>query len=142
AAQLGDGLREVDVMSAALYPKVFAEYRAFRDQYSDVSVVPTRYFLAAPELNHEFTVEIERGKTLVIKLTAVGALDREGYREVFFELNGQPRRVRVRDRSVKAEVAEREKADPANKGSVGAPMPGTVIEVKVSEGQAIEQRAT
>src|SRR5690606_33004676 len=49
AAQLGDGLREVDVMSAALYPKVFAEYRAFRDQYSDVSVVPTRYFLAAPE---------------------------------------------------------------------------------------------
>ena len=84
----GSNIRDVDVLSAALYPAVFDAYRKFRDEFSDVSLVPTRYFLAAPEVGEEFTVEIELGKTLVVKLTAVGALDPEGYREVFFEGEG------------------------------------------------------
>ena len=58
----GDNIRDVDVLSAALYPKVFDSYREFRDEFSDVSVVPTLYFLAAPQIGKEFTVEIERGK--------------------------------------------------------------------------------
>ncbi|MEQ9325505.1 MAG: biotin/lipoyl-containing protein [Polyangiaceae bacterium] len=133
----GPAIREQDVMSAALYPKVFEEYRAFRDQYADVSVIPTRFFLAAPEVGDEFNVEIEKGKTLVIKLTAVGALDKHGQRDVFFELNGQPRRVQVRDRSAQAEVEAREKADPSREGSVGAPMPGTVIDIRVAVGDEV-----
>ena len=133
----GDNVRDVDVLSAALYPKVFEDYRAFRDQFSDVSVVPTRYFLAAPEIGKELTVEIERGKTLVIVLTAIGELDEEGYCQVFFELNGQPRRVRVRDRSALNVAPERQKANASDPGSVGAPMPGTVIEIRVSEGQDV-----
>jgi pyruvate carboxylase len=130
-------IRDVDVISAALYDKVFDEYRDYRERMSDVSLVPTRYFLAPPELGKEFTVEIERGKTLVIKLTAVGALDDEGYRLVFFELNGQPRRVRVRDRSVESKVVAREKADPKSERSVGAPMPGTVVELRVEPGEEV-----
>jgi pyruvate carboxylase len=135
----GESMRDVDVLSAALYPSVFDDYRAYRERFSDVSVVPTRYFLAAAKLGEEFTVEIERGKTLVIKLTAIATIDPEGYREVFFELNGQPRRVRVRDRSVEAEIAEREKADPDREGSVPAPMPGTVIELRVELGDEVDK---
>ncbi len=131
-------IRDVDVMSAALYPKVFAEYRAFRDEYSDVSLIPTRYFLAPPDVNEEFLVEIERGKTLVVKLTAVGPLDEEAQRQVYFELNGQPRRVTIRDKSVESQIQEREKADPADDKSVGAPMPGTVIEIRAEVGASIQ----
>jgi pyruvate carboxylase len=134
-------IRDVDVLSSALYPKVFDDYRDFRERYSDVSMIPTRYFLEAPEIGKELTVEIERGKTLVVVLTAIGAIDESGHREVFFELNGQPRRVRVRDRSVEAAVAEREKANPENPGAVGAPMPGTVIELKVAEGDSVTMGA-
>src|SRR5690606_37348003 len=128
---------DVDVVSAALYPQVFDDYRAFRDEFSDVSMIPTQHFVAPLEPGEEVTVEIERGKTLVIQLTAVGALDAEGHREVFFELNGQPRHVRVRDRAADAEIEEREKAVPGAAGSVGAPMPGTVIEIRVEPGQEV-----
>jgi pyruvate carboxylase len=130
-------IREVDVMSAALYPAVFDEYREYRTRVSDVSVVPTRYFLAPPAIGEEFTVEIERGKTLVIKLTAVGETAPDGHRDVFFELNGQPRRVRVRDKAATSTVKENEKADPHNALSVGAPMPGTLIDVRVAVNQTV-----
>jgi pyruvate carboxylase len=130
-------VRDVDVMSAALYPKVYDEYREYRTRFSDVSQVPTRYFLAAPAVGEELNVEIERGKTLVVKLTAVGALDGEGHREVFFELNGQPRSSRVRDRAADAPKAEREKAVATDPGSVGAPMPGSVIELRIATGRGV-----
>ncbi|MGF1469115.1 MAG: pyruvate carboxylase [Sandaracinaceae bacterium] len=141
-AELADGpddapLREQDLVSAALYPDVFRAYRAFREDFGDVSVLPTRVFLAPLGLGEEITVDIERGKTLVIVLTAVGELDERGYRPVFFELNGQPRQVRVRDRSAAASALVREAADPARAGSVGAPMPGTVVAVRVEEGSVV-----
>ncbi len=131
-------IRDVDVMSAALYPKVFDDYRNVRVRFSDVSVIPTRYFLAPPEVGEEFTVEIERGKTLVIKLTAVGTSAADGHREVFFELNGQPRRVRVRDVAATSTVKENEKAEPERPESVGAPMPGTVVELRVEIGSTVK----
>ncbi len=135
----GMPMRDVDVVSAALYPRVFADFCDHRERYSDVSVVPTRYFLAPPPLGQEFMVEIERGKTLVVKLTGLGELDEEGCRYVFFQLNGQARNVRVRDRAAEATVAERERAVPADPGSVGAPMPGSVIEVHVARGDEVGQ---
>jgi pyruvate carboxylase len=130
-------IRDVDVVSAALYPKVFDEYREYRARFSDVSRVPTRYFLAPPCVGDELAVEIERGKTLVIKLTAVGAQDEDGYREVFFELNGQPRSTRVRDHAADTPKAAREKAVASDPGSVAAPMPGTVIELRVAPGETV-----
>ncbi len=129
-------IRDVDVMSAALYREVFREYRDFRTQHGDVSVLPTRLFLASMEIGEEVNVDIERGKTLIIKLTAVGELDATGHRTVYFELNGQPRQVRVRDKKATNVAAKRERAS-KEPGSVGAPMPGSVVDVKVREGTKV-----
>ena len=134
----GPGIREVDVLSAALYPKVFDEYMTFRDKHADVAVLPTRSFLAPLGIGEELGIEIERGKTLVVKLTAVGELRSDGTRQVFFELNGRPRTITVVDESASTEVVERERADPLDPGSVGAPMPGAVIEVRAQPGAKVE----
>ncbi len=129
-------LRDVDVMSAAMYPEVFREYREFRTRFGDVSVLPTRLFLAPLEIGEEISVDIERGKTLVIVLTAIGELDATGHRTVYFDLNGQPRQVRARDEAATDVPAARERAS-KEPGSVGAPMPGSVVDVKVAEGQTV-----
>jgi pyruvate carboxylase len=129
---------EADLLSAALYPKVFDDYWRFRLDHGDVSVLPTRRFLAPLSLGEEISVDIERGKTLVIVLDAIGDRDETGHRTVYFHLNGQPRQVRVRDDAAVATVAVREKADPSDPGSVGAPMPGTVVDLRVAIGDTVE----
>jgi pyruvate carboxylase len=134
----GSRIREVDVLSAALYPQVFDEYMEFRDTYSDVSLLPTRHFLAPLEIGEEIGFDLERGKTLVLKLNAVGDLGGDGLREVFFELNGQPRVIRIRDKSAVVEIITRPTADSADPGSIGAPMPGGVVEVPVSAGDEVD----
>lgn len=131
-------IRDHDVMSAALYRDVFRDYREFRTLYGDVSVLPTRHFLAPMDIGEELRVDIERGKTLIIVLRAIGELDETGHRTVFFELNGQPRQVRVRDKTATEVEAERERAT-KEPGSIGAPMPGSVVDVKVSEGDEVEK---
>ncbi len=133
----GDG----DMLSAALYPAVFAEYRSVCERFGDLSALPTRQFLAPLDRDEEIAVEIERGKTLIVKLTAVGDLRADGQRAVFFELNGQPRSLLVPDRAAEATTERRERADPADPGSVGAPMPGVVVEVRVRAGAAVARGA-
>ncbi len=135
--RFGPRIRDVDVLSSALYPDVFREYMEARERYSDLSVVPTRAFLAPLAPGEEIQVEIERGKILIVKLTAVGELAPDGTRQVFFELNGQPRSIRVADAAAQATVVRREKADPDDPNSVGAPMPGGVVEVRVEPGAEV-----
>ncbi|KAG1455948.1 hypothetical protein G6F56_006946 [Rhizopus delemar] len=134
----GSSVRDYDVISAALYPKVFAEYRDNVAQYGDLSVLPTRYFLCKPEINEEFHVEIEEGKTLIIKLLAVGPLNNDGKRDVYFELNGEARVVGIIDRNSAVEIVTREKANAANPGDIGAPMSGVVIEIRAKEGSHVK----
>jgi len=133
-----NSIKDVDAVSAALYPKVFEEFKVFRKKHSDVSVLPTRYFLRGLEIGEEISFELEHGKTLWLKLKAVGELDGNGEREVYFELNGLPRSFKVPDRSVAKTKVEHEKAQQGVAGSVGAPMPGVVIDVKVKEGETVK----
>ena len=134
----GPRIRDIDVVSAALYPKVFDEYMQFRIAHSDISVLPTRICFAPMEVGEEAAVEIERGKTLIVQLNNVGQVDDEGIREVFFLLNGRMRTIRVRDAEASKEVVVRERADPGNPGSVGAPMPGLVIDVRTKVGVTVD----
>ena len=128
-----------DVMSYLMYPKVFTDFSDFRKTYSDVSVVPTDVMFYGLQVGEEAEIEIERGKTLFIKLGAISQPNEHGMRTVFFELNGHPREVQVFDKSLGIARAVRPKADKENLHHLGAPMPGTVIEVKVSPGDEVKE---
>ncbi|XP_064881295.1 pyruvate carboxylase, mitochondrial-like [Oncorhynchus nerka] len=135
----GDDITQEDVMSAAMYPKVFQEYKEFTGSFGPIDCLSTQLFLDGPKIAEEFQVEIERGKTLHIKALAVGDLNKTGQRGVFFELNGQLRSVLVKDNVAMKEMKFHPKALKSVRGQVGAPMPGKVIEVKVEPGQKVEK---
>ncbi len=128
---------DTDLLSYLMYPREFAEFDAHRKRYGDTSVIPTEVFFYGMKPGQEITVEIEPGKTLILKFIAVGEADPDGLRPVFFELNGVPRDVRVPDRALKAAKLAHPKADAANPGHIGAPMPGKVVQVVVSSGQQV-----
>ena len=128
-----------ELASYLMYPQVFLDYAAHRRSFSNVAVLPTPVFFFGPELDHELDIELERGKTLLVTCRAVGEADSEGHRTVFFELNGQPRTVRVQDRALAGTGATRRKADDADPGHAGAPMPGLIVGVAVRPGQRVER---
>ncbi len=127
-----------EVVSYLMYPKVFIDLAAHEATYSDVSVLPTPVFFYGMAHGDEATIEIEPGKTLIVKFLTVGDPTDDGRRLVFFELNGQPREVLVRDKSLGAGTAVvRPKAEAGNPKQVGAPMPGAVVAVAVNVGEAV-----
>uniref|UniRef100_A0A8C8VEV0 Pyruvate carboxylase n=1 Tax=Pelusios castaneus TaxID=367368 RepID=A0A8C8VEV0_9SAUR len=128
-----------DVLSAAMYPKVFDEFKEFTANFGPVECLNTRLFLEGPKIAEEFEVELERGKTLHIKALALGDLNRAGQREVFFELNGQLRSILVKDTQAMKEMHFHPKALKDVKGQIGAPMPGKVIDIKVEEGATVDK---
>jgi pyruvate carboxylase len=132
-------LSEQDLLSYLMYPRVFLGFQATRAQYGDISPVPTEVFFYGLQPGEETEIEIEEGKTLFIKLIALTAPDEHGMRTLFFELNGNPREVRVRDQSAGVTVVRRAQADPGNLHHLGAPMPGAIQEIAVKPGDAVEQ---
>lgn len=129
---------DCDIASYIMYPKVFEQFKKIQENYGDLSVLPTRYFLKPSKIGEEIVVEIEQGKTLIIKLLAVGEISQQtGNREVFFELNGEMRSVTVDDKTVSIETKTRPKATQPNE--VGAPMSGVVVEVRTKEGTEVKK---
>jgi len=126
-----------DVLSYFMYPKVFAEYIAREEKYADTSSVPTPVFFYGPDAGEEFAVDIEKGKTLVVKFLTVGDPHPDGRRTVFFELNGQSRTVTVEDRALESLIVRRPKAEAGDPNQVGAPMPGSVVTVAVQAGDQV-----
>ncbi|KAL0579274.1 pyruvate carboxylase [Marasmius crinis-equi] len=138
-SKFGKHIRDVDVCSWVMYPKVFEEYQGFIEKYGDLSVIPTRYFLGRPDIGEEMHISIEKGKTLIIRLMAVGpVVEGRAQRDVWFEVNGEVRAVSVEDKNSAVETVSREKAT-SDPGSVGAPMSGVVVEVRVKEGMEIKK---
>jgi pyruvate carboxylase len=128
-----------DGLSLILYPRVFPDYASHERAYADTSMLPTPLFFFGPEPASENLVEIEPGKTLIVKLLAVGDPHEDGKRTVFFELNGQPREVEVVDRSLASAVRETPKADPNDPDQIGSPLPGLVVGVAVNVGDAVRK---
>lgn len=120
-----------DLNAFLMYPKVFLDYMGRRRTYGPVSVLPTPVFLYGMSVGEEISVDIDRGKTLEIRLLAVSDVEEDGQVKVFFELNGQPRTIRVPDRSVQNLTPHRPKKEDGNKGHIGAPMPGNVLVISV-----------
>ena len=128
-----------DLLSYLMYPDVFVKFATARSMYGELEVLPTPAFFYGLEERREVTVELEPGKTLIIRLLTVGEPRADGMRTVFFELNGQPREVEIRDRSIKEEGTARRKADASKQGEVGAPIPGAITLVHVEAGEQVNK---
>ncbi|MEP2784913.1 MAG: pyruvate carboxylase [Pseudoruegeria sp.] len=128
-----------DLNGYLMYPKVFLDYMGRHRQYGPVRSLPTRTFFYGMEPGEEIAAEIDPGKILEIRLQAVGETNEDGEVKVFFELNGQPRVIRVPNRMVKSTTVQRPKAETGNADHIGAPMPGVVASIGVAAGQAVKE---
>ncbi len=138
-AEATESTSRTDLMSYLMYPEVFLKFAAARSEYGDLDVLPTPEFFYGLEEGKEVTIELEPGKVLIVRLLTVGEPRPDGMRPVFFELNGQPREVEVRDKSIKETAETRRKADASKPGEVGAPIPGAVTMLHVKPGQPINK---
>jgi pyruvate carboxylase len=141
AQRTGGYVDDKALVSWLLYPNVFPELVRHRDEYSDTSVVPTPVFLYGLEPGQETSVEIEPGKTLIVRLVTIGKLEKDGTRDLYFELNGEGRTITVRDQSAAQSGTARVKADRGNPAHVAAPMPGKVLKVNVKPGDEVKAGA-
>ena len=128
-----------DLMGYMMYPQVFEDYMARHGTYGPVRTLPTRTFFYGMIPGEEISVEIDPGVTLEIRCQAIAETTDEGVAKVFFELNGQPRIIRVKDRSILAASVAMAKAEAGNANHVGAPMPGVVASVAIEAGASVKK---
>ena len=135
--KVGRHISDFELGSHLMYPQVFADYASHLRQFGDVSKIPTQDFFYGMEPGGEIAVEMERGKALVIRFLALGDANEDGVRNVFFELNGQPRSVRIRDHSQESTRPANRVADDQDSNQLGAPMPGIISAIVVEPGQKV-----
>ena len=133
----GNKTTDDDLFSSLMYPKVYDDFRDFRNKYGDVSVLPTTAYFHGLKPGEEISIDIEEGKTLFIKLLHVGEPDEKGVRPLTFELNGKARTTLVKDQSIKGDAKAREKADPANDMHIAAPIPAMISSIATSVGKNV-----
>ena len=136
-----DGMEidDEDLNGYLMYPKVFLDYMGRHRTYGPVRTLPTKNFFYGMEPGDEISVEIDPGVTLEIRCQAIADTNAEGEAKVFFELNGQPRIIRVQDRSSTGAQATRPKAEVGNDNHIGAPMPGVIASVGAQAGQQVKE---
>ncbi len=139
ASKLNREPDRTELMSYLMYPEVFVKFAQAKYQYGELEVLPSAQFFYGMEKGEEITIELEPGKTLVVKFLTVGEPRADAQRTVFFELNGRPREVDVKDRRSRETQETRAKADPTKPGEVGAPLPGVVTIVAVRQGQTVKK---
>jgi pyruvate carboxylase len=127
-----------DVVSYALYPKVMREYMEHRALHGDTSVLPTPTFFYGLRVGEEAWIDIEPGKTLIVKLLSIGDVEPDGARVLTFEINGQSRQLRVADDAAKVSGPKRRRAAADKPGEIGAPMPGRVIDLVTKVGEHVK----
>jgi pyruvate carboxylase len=137
---VGHKIADTDLASYLMYPKVFRDYAEHRKTYGDVSVLPTPvFFYGLHDAEEEASVDLEPGKTLIIRLQARTDNEDEALSRLFYELNGQPRMIRVPHAGAAKTAVEHPKADDKNPDHIGAPMPGMVARVAVKIGQHVKK---
>lgn len=135
--RIGRHLSEAELSSWLMDPKVFGDFAAMLRKYGPLSVLPTPVFFHGMAPGDQITIEIEKGKALVVRLQAIGEAGDEGFARVFFELDGQPRTIKAPNRAVTSKVVARARADPANPLHLAAPMPGLVASIAGQKGQKL-----
>jgi pyruvate carboxylase len=118
---------------------VFLDYRGRHRDYGPVRTLPTHTFFYGMEAGEEISAEIDPGKTLEIRMQTRSTTNDDGIAKVFFELNGQPRVIRVADRKVAVSTIKMPKAEVGNPNHIGAPMPGVVASIGVQAGLKVKE---
>jgi pyruvate carboxylase len=134
----GAEIDDEDLCGYLMYPRVFTDYMERHQQYGPVRTLPTATFFYGMEPSEEISAEIDPGKTLEIRMQALSETSEDGEVKVFFELNGQPRVIRVPNRLITATTQQRPKAEAGNESHIGAPMPGVVASVAATAGQKVK----
>jgi len=135
--KLGHDINDRQFASWLMYPQVYADYDAARRRYGDVAQLPTMAFFYGLEPGQEISIDLEAGKTLIVRYVTRSEPHEDGSRTVFFELNGQPRELRVIDRAATPSRPPQRRIEPGNPRHIGAPMPGTVATIAVAVGQKV-----
>ncbi len=142
AEKIGYEPKQDEVLSYLMYPQVFLDYQKAYNQFGDVTLLDTPTFFQGIRLGETINVQIERGKTLIIRLDEIGETDIEGNRVLFFNLNGQRREITIKDNSIISAVQTRLKAEPTNREQIGATMSGSVLDVLVKKGDNVKKGDT
>ncbi|MBE7361332.1 pyruvate carboxylase [Staphylococcus haemolyticus] len=129
---------EQDVISYVLYPKVFDQFMQTKQQYGDLSLLDTPTFFFGMRNGETVEIEIDTGKRLIIELETISEPDENGYRTIYYVMNGQARRISIKDENIKTNTNLKPKADKSNPSHIGAQMPGSVTEVKVTVGEEVK----
>ena len=139
STRLGRPANDEELAASEMYPKVFDDFRRRKEQYGPISILPTPTAFYGMQPGEEVPVDLEQGKTILIRLNTIGDTDPEGMVKVFFELNGQPRIITVPDRKATVTATRRRKAEDGNSAHVAAPMPGRLVSLAVAAGDEVKQ---
>jgi pyruvate carboxylase len=134
---LGRNIDFTDFLSFKLYPKVFTDAYNKHLKYDNLTNLPTKNFFYGMEIGEEITIEIDRGKTLLVTLDSVGKPNTEGMVTVYFKVNGQARTVKVKDESIKVETIKNVKAEKSDAKQLGAPLQGLLSTILVKVGEDV-----
>jgi len=137
--KIGRQVSDQELASYLMYPQVFVDYAQMLRRYGDLTVLPTSVFFYGMQLGEEINVDLEQGPTLIIRYLGTGEHHDDGQRTVYFELNGQPRPIKIDDRTQAVARPPRVVADSANPKHVAAPMPGLIAQINVRAGDAVHK---
>ena len=133
----GEIIDNKKLASYLMYPKVFDEFMDHYKKFSDISILPTPLFFYGPQIDTEYSLEIERGKNLIVRYLAKSQTNNKGLSSVFFELNGQPRTVEIEDNIFSKNITKNKKVKKNDLNSFGSPLPGQVSKIFAKEGDKI-----
>ena len=128
-----------DLISYAMYPKVYEDFCRHRKEYGYITRMGSHVFFNGMALGETNKINIEDGKTLVIKYLGLGDHNDDGTINVQFELNGMRREVAVRDPNASEKTRQVVQADESDPRQVGASIPGMVSKLHVQPGDTVEE---
>ena len=132
----GDTAARRRTLNRLLFPGPAKDFETNRETYGDLSALGTPDYLYGLQPGEEHIAEIDPGVQLYVGLEAIGEADPKGIRTVMTTLNGQLRPVYVRDRSIKVDVRQAERADTSKPGQIAAPFSG-VVTLKIGVGDTV-----
>ncbi len=128
-----------EFLSFKLYPKVWDDTHKHYLEYGNITRIPTENFFYGLKEGEEIMIQLDEGKVIDIELLSINKPNSDGYRTVFFKVNGQYRNIQILDKSLNIVKHENEKADTNNESHIGAPLQGRLSEIFVKKGQKVKK---